>query len=173
MARVVRPMRAITRSSLPASRRRPNRRAAAGVYMSTNQGQSWNLMAGGIGNPLIYDVIYRPERQPSHLTRITPTRAGEESSWLFPPRPTIIVGERDLRGLALRGRCHPDRRLRRLVHDQGLRRELDPDPIGQPALIPAEADYNEAIPVQPGAVNGDTPSRTRSPTIIMATSILP
>ena len=23
--------------------------------MSTNQGQSWNLMAGGIGNPLIVD----------------------------------------------------------------------------------------------------------------------
>ena len=27
-----------------------------GVYMSTNQGQSWNLMAGGIGNPLIIDM---------------------------------------------------------------------------------------------------------------------
>ena len=25
--------------------------------MSTNQGQSWTLMAGGIGNPLIYDAV--------------------------------------------------------------------------------------------------------------------
>ena len=28
-----------------------------GVFMSTNQGQNWNLMAGGIGNPLIVDTI--------------------------------------------------------------------------------------------------------------------
>ena len=29
--------------------------AAAGVYLSPNQGQVWSLMAGGIGNPLIID----------------------------------------------------------------------------------------------------------------------
>ena len=29
--------------------------AAAGVYLSPNQGQVWNLMTGGVGNPLIID----------------------------------------------------------------------------------------------------------------------
>ena len=39
---------------MPVSRRRPGH-GAAGVYLSPNQGQVWNLMTGGIGNPLIID----------------------------------------------------------------------------------------------------------------------
>ena len=37
-----------------------------GVFMSPNQGQVWNQMLGGIGNPLIFDDRYRaqPQRQP-------------------------------------------------------------------------------------------------------------
>ena len=37
-----------------------------GVFMSPNQGQVWNQMLGGIGNPLIFDTVdrARPQRQP-------------------------------------------------------------------------------------------------------------
>ena len=38
---------------------------AQGVFISTNQGQSWNLMTGGVGNPLIVDTT-TAERQPGH-----------------------------------------------------------------------------------------------------------
>ena len=37
-----------------------------GVFMSPNQGQVWNLMAGNVGNPLIIDTITRLNVNPAN-----------------------------------------------------------------------------------------------------------
>ena len=36
-----------------------------GVFFSSNQGQQWNLMAGGVGNPLIYNTYNNTNTNPS------------------------------------------------------------------------------------------------------------
>ena len=94
-----------------------------GVYMSTNQGQNWTLMTGGVGNPLIVDDSTGAERQPGHQP--DPQRGPGPDH----PGHARLDQQRglepDLRGLALRRRRHPERRLRRPVRHQGLRRELD------------------------------------------------
>ena len=55
--------------------------------MSPNQGQVWNLMTGGIGNPLIVNTsLSRHERQPGRRAR-PPTAPRAGSSWPSPPRP--------------------------------------------------------------------------------------
>ena len=157
--RAVPPTRATTRSSIAGIA------GAQGVFMSTNQGQSWNLMAGGIGNPLIFDGDQRQERQPGQLEPTPNGARGQDR----PGRPRLdqqLRGERDLRGLALRGRRHLERRLRWPVRHQGLRRELDPDPTGQPA--PARPTTT-----RPSRPRNTTDPHTRSPTIIQATLISP
>ena len=97
--------------------------------MSTNQGQSWTLMAGGIGNPLIFDLITDKNVNPA-LPEPTPNGGGGKIVLAVPAATNNYAGERALCGLALCGRRHLDRRLRRPVRHQGLRRELDPDPTG-------------------------------------------
>ena len=60
-----------------------------GVFMSTNQGQSWTLMTGGVGNPLIIDTTTGSDNvnpaRPNPPRPPTAPRAG--SSWPSPPRP--------------------------------------------------------------------------------------
>ena len=53
-----------------------------GVYISPNQGQVWNLMAGGIGNPLIVnlhtpDTTVNPADEPDPQRRRGPDRPGQ------------------------------------------------------------------------------------------------
>ena len=54
-----------------------------GIYISPNRGQTWNLMVGGVGNPLIID------RQDHASVRVAgnrrPTAASGGSSWPSPP----------------------------------------------------------------------------------------
>ena len=97
--------------------------AAAGVYMSPNQGQVWNLMAGGIGNPLIIDDTTGANTDPA--TNPTPNGADGRIVLAVPDPTGNAVEDADLLRLALRRRLNAHRRLRRAVHDQGLRRELD------------------------------------------------
>ena len=100
-----------------------------GVYMSPNQGQVWNLMAGGVGNPLIvnrYEGIntnVNPDYDP-----VSQRRRGAGSFWPYPPRfqHQYRAGERALRRLALCRCRHPHRWFRWPVRDQGFRPELDP-----------------------------------------------
>ena len=65
--------------------------------MSPNQGQGWNLMAGGIGNPLIVDAPYQHERQPGRRAR-PPTAPRGGSSWPCPPRPAMPCRTRSTQG---------------------------------------------------------------------------
>ena len=55
-----------------------------GVYISPNQGQVWNLMAGGVGDPLIQDPDHEPQthsdRREQRRGR-TPTGPRAASSW--------------------------------------------------------------------------------------------
>ena len=67
-------------------------------------------------------------------------------SWPFPPPDQQLCRKRALRGLALCGRCHHGRRLRRPVRHQGLRRELDPDPTGQSAPDPLRGRLQRGRP---------------------------
>ena len=54
--------------------------------MSTNQGQSWTLMAGGVGNPLIIDTVTEQERQPGSASPTPQRRRGQDRPGR--PRPT-------------------------------------------------------------------------------------
>ena len=79
-----------------------------GVYMSPNQGQVWNLMAGGVGDPLIQDPTpSSPNVEPGHRAR-PPTAPGRIV--LAEPAPTGNAAQ-DLiyAGLALRRRGHSRR----------------------------------------------------------------
>ena len=138
-----------------------------GVFMSTNQGQSWTLMAGGVGNPLIVDATtgknVNPASQPAPPTA---PRAG--SSWPSPPSTGNAAGGPDLRGLALRGRRHPERRLRRPVRHQGLRRELDRVQLPTPAPNHRRR-YNQAVPHRHVTRPSGSRPITRSPTTARAT----
>ena len=74
--------------------------------MSTNQGQSWTLMTGGVGNPLIIDTTTGKNVNPASRTARPPTAPRADR----PGRPRPDRQRRagpDLRGLALRGRRHP------------------------------------------------------------------
>ena len=55
-----------------------------GVFMSPNQGQVWNLMAGNVGNPLIIDVIHQYECE-SGCRRPLPTVP--QGRIVFPRQP--------------------------------------------------------------------------------------
>ena len=98
-----------------------------GVYMSPNQGQVWNLMAGGIGNPLIVDTR-RTSTNVNPAAGPTPNGAQGRIVLAVPDPTGNAAQDADLRGLALRRRRHPRRRLRRALRDQGLRPELDRGP---------------------------------------------
>ena len=117
-----------------------------GVFISPNQGQVWNLMTGGIGNPLIVDIRDQHERQPGR--RPDPQRRpGADRPGQAGPDRQRRPGP-DLRGLALRGRRHPRRRASTALYpDQGLRPELDPGPHPHPAAWPAPGSrVPQAIP---------------------------
>ena len=58
--------------------------------MSPNQGQVWNLMAGGVGNPLIIEYRHWQERQPGY----GPTPNGAEGRIVLAvPAPTGNAAE--------------------------------------------------------------------------------
>ena len=145
------------------------------LYMSANQGQSWTLMTGNIGNPLILQPRYQilTTSQPENQNQ--PPMPSEKSSFsLFPPRPNNYLESELYAGWLYAAVATPDRRLRRFVRDRGLRRELDADPIGQPARgFPPKPTTTRAFPVQPGAANGDTAVPYAITTMISATSLLP
>jgi subtilisin-like proprotein convertase family protein len=61
-----------------------------GVEMSTNQGQSWTLMAGGIGNPLIEDTVTGANDNPP-LTQSTPNGAEGRITLTVPATTTNAV----------------------------------------------------------------------------------
>ena len=58
-----------------------------GVFMSPNQGQVWNLMPGGIGNPLIFNDFLTGRPNVNPVTGPTPNGAKGGSSWPCPARP--------------------------------------------------------------------------------------
>ena len=58
-----------------------------GVFMSPNQGQVWNQMLGGIGNPLIFDTHYAPSPNVNPVNGPTPNGA-EGRIALAVPNPT-------------------------------------------------------------------------------------
>ncbi|MGA2706562.1 MAG: hypothetical protein ABSH35_36580 [Isosphaeraceae bacterium] len=58
-----------------------------GVFISPNQGQVWNLMAGGVGNPLIVDVLNGKDTNVNPLTSPSPNGA-EGQIVLAVPQPT-------------------------------------------------------------------------------------
>ena len=70
----------------PGRLRRPS--AAWASIMSPNQGQVWNQMLGGIGNPLIVDAQHRHERQPGRRTR-PQRRRGAHRPGRARPRPAM------------------------------------------------------------------------------------
>ena len=63
-----------------------------GVYMSPNQGQVWNQMLGGIGNPLIFDDRYGPSPNVNPVNGPTPNGA-EGRIALAVPNPTGNAAE--------------------------------------------------------------------------------
>ena len=126
-----------------------------GIFMTTNQGQNWTLMNGGIGNPLIINLPTGRQRQPGQPNAHDPNGTPGQDRPVRPRLDRQRRAGRDLRGLALRGRRHPDRRLLRPVRHQGLRRELDPGPARHPSprplavtTSPSPATYSQAIGVR-------------------------
>ena len=95
--------------------------------MSPNQGQVWNQMTGGIGNPLIVDDR-PPAPNVNPATGPTPNGAEGRIVLAVPDADRQRRRGRHLRRLALRRRRHPRRRLRRALRHQGLRPELDRGP---------------------------------------------
>ncbi len=63
-----------------------------GVYISPNQGQTWNQMLGGIGNPLIFDTITAPYPNVNPANGPTPNGA-EGRIVLATPQPTGNAAE--------------------------------------------------------------------------------
>ncbi len=49
--------------------------AGSGVWMSPNQGQVWNELLGGVGNPLIFDSYYTPSPNVNPVSSLTPNGA--------------------------------------------------------------------------------------------------
>ena len=58
-----------------------------GVFMSPNQGQVWNQMLGGIGNPLIFDTHIAPNPNVNPVNGLTPNGA-QGRIVLAVPNPT-------------------------------------------------------------------------------------
>ena len=81
--------------------------AGPGVYMSTNQGQSWNLMAGSVGNPLIVDRTTGANVNPASPMP-TPNGAGDGKIVLAVPAasPTITRRARSTRAGSTRPSRH-------------------------------------------------------------------
>ena len=127
-----------------------------GVYMSTNQGQSWTLMTGGVGNPLIINLHRRTPTSTAATPTPPPTGTPGRIALAVPASTGNAVQDADLRGLALRRRRHPERRLRRPVRHQGLRRELDPGPASPPS--PRIGIYNQAVPSNLSVVQRPSPA---------------
>ncbi|MGA2704845.1 MAG: VCBS repeat-containing protein, partial [Isosphaeraceae bacterium] len=63
-----------------------------GVYISPNQGQVWNLMAGGVGNPLIVDRLNGKNTNVNPLTSPSPNGA-EGRIVLAVPQPSGTADE--------------------------------------------------------------------------------
>ncbi len=63
-----------------------------GVYMSPNQGQVWNEMLGGVGNPLIFDQTYNPAPNINPTNGPTPN-GGQGRIELAVPSATGNVAE--------------------------------------------------------------------------------
>ena len=116
-----------------------------GVFMSPNQGQVWNLMTGGVGNPLIVNDFNAPATNVNPATGPTPNGAEGRIVLAVPNATGNAAEDADLRRLALRGRRHPRRRLRRALRHQGLRPELDRGPHPHRAATRATR-RNPAIP---------------------------
>ena len=69
--------------------------SAAGVYISPNQGQVWNLMAGNVGNPLIVNEFNLKNVNPN--TEPSPNGVGGRIVLAVPsPLPTDSVPENEL-----------------------------------------------------------------------------
>ena len=99
-----------------------------GVFLSPNRGQVFNLMAGGIGDPLIQDA-----KTGNPITVSAPADTPQWRQGAHRPgqaRPDRRPGRRPgLRGLALRRGRQPRQQRQRPVHDQGLRPELGQGPL--------------------------------------------
>ncbi len=66
-----------------------------GVFMSPNQGQIWNQMLGGIGNPLIFNTVTAPYKNVNPVNGPTPN-GGEGRITLAVPTPTGNSAEDDV-----------------------------------------------------------------------------
>ena len=96
-----------------------------GVFMSPNQGQVWQEMLGGIGNPLIFDQLFGPAPNVNPVNGPTPNgAAGTYRAGRAECHRQCRRGCR-VRGLALCDRLHAGRRTGRNLRHQGLRTELD------------------------------------------------
>ncbi len=115
-----------------------------GVEMSPNQGQVWNMMTGGVGNPHIVNVGTGRTSIPPRAR--PPTVLKGESSWrclarqAMPPKmPSMPAG-------STRPFLHRLAAVRNLRH-QGLRPELDPGPhLHLAADYRRRRSFNQALP---------------------------
>ena len=135
-----------------------------GVYMSTNQGQSWTLMAGGVGNPQIVDTITGKNVNPA--TNPTPNGA-EGKIVLAVPAATNNYVESELyagwlyAAVATSSGGFDGLFVTKDFGENWTQIQLDSLPP-----LAADGTYNEAVPIQPGDVNANAPDpSTRSPTM--------
>ncbi len=129
-----------------------------GVYMSTNQGQSWALMAGNVGNPQIVDLVTGKNVNPA-MPEPTPNGA-EGRIVLAVPAATNNYVESELyagwlyAAVATASGGFDGLFITKDFGQNWTQIQLD-------SLPPPTAGgiYNQAVPVQPGAVNGDSPTQ--------------
>ena len=130
-----------------------------GVYMSTNQGQSWTLMAGGIGNPLIVDLTSTPPDKNVNPASNPSPNGGEGKIVLAVPAATNNYVQSELyagwlyAAVATSSGAFDGLFMTKDFGENWTQVQLD--------SLPPLGVYHDAVPVQPGYVNapsGGTPA---------------
>ena len=137
--------------------------------MSTNQGQSWTLMAGGIGNPLIIDLRHRStQRQPNVNSVANPNPNGAEGKIVLavPAATNNAVQEPVYAGWLYAAVATPSGGFDGLFVTKDFGENWTQ--IQLPSLAPL-GNYNQAVPATPSparpmASRASPPPTTRSPT---------
>ena len=97
-----------------------------GVYISPNQGQVWNQLLGGIGNPLIFNERLAPYPNVNPTNGTTPNGAQGRITLAVPNSTGNVAFDAVYEGWLYAAGLHPWRYPGRSMGDQRLRAELDP-----------------------------------------------
>ena len=125
---------------------------ASGVYMSTNQGQSWTLMTGQTGNPLIVDLVTGKNVNPA--SQPNPNGGGGKVVLAVPAATNNYLESEMYAGWLYAAVATPSGGFDGLFVTKDFGQNWTQ--IVLDSLPPlGRQPYNEAVPVQPGDVNAN------------------